>query len=137
MTPYPPVLREKRRYISFKVHAKMLFTENQVKHSLNNSILDLLGERGVASSGFNIVEYNEQMMSGIARSTNEQLDNVIFALTLIKDVQGKNAWCQILGVSGTIESCQKKFPWTEKILEKPTKQKLAKKPAEIMKYAKN
>lgn len=136
MKPYPPVLKEKRRYLAFKVHAKMRFTENQVKHSLNESLLTLLGEDGAAKSHFRIVEYDESTMSGIARSTHDMLDQVLFTLTLIKDVQGKNAWCEILGVSGTIEACKKKHPYSQEEPEKPAKERLRKKPSDIMKYSK-
>lgn len=135
MKPYPPTLREKRRYLSFKVHAKMGFTENQVKHSLLEAVSNLLGEKGVGMSDFKIVEYDENTMSGIIRTTNESTDDIIFAMSLIKDVQGKNAWCEIISSSGTIKAC-KKYAAPEKKEDK-IKEKLERNSAEIMKYSKN
>ena len=113
----------------------MTFTENQVKHSLIDSVLTLLGEEGAASSNFKIVEYDEASMSGIIRSTHKQLDALLFTLTLVKDVQGKTAWCQVLGVSGTIKACKEKHAYKPKKEAKPPKERLKKKPSEIIGYA--
>ena len=138
MKPFPPTLKEKVRYISFKMHAKMVFTENQVKHSIHFSVFSLLGELGVTDANFKIVEYNPETMSGIIRTTPKELDKVIAALTLIKDIQGKNAWCQVLGVSGTLKKCKEKYGYKPGFKEeKPVKIRLKKSAKDIMKYAKS
>lgn len=134
MKPYPPVLRENRRYLSFKLHAKMNFTENQVKHSLTEAVFDLIGEKGMGLSDFKVVEYDENTMSGVIRTTQPHANDVLLALSLIRDVQGKNAWCQIISSSGTIKSCKRFKPGEKK--EEKTMEKLEKEPSEIMKYSK-
>jgi RNase P/RNase MRP subunit POP5 len=135
--PFPPALQEKDRYVAFKLHAKTVFTENQVKHSLNNTVFALLGENGMAKARYKILEYYPDSMSGVARANSQTVNNVVFALTVLKDIQGKNAWCQVLGTSGTIKTCLKKFGKQMKAKEtkKFKKQKLSKTPKQIIKYS--
>jgi len=88
-------------------------------------------------SDFKVVEYEPETMSGIIRCTAELLDYVIVALTLIKDIQGKVAWFQTLGTSGTIKACREKYGYKPpKAQAKPRKERLSLKPSEIMKYSK-
>ena len=119
MKPFPPVLKERRRYISFQAMAKVVFTENQVLHSINETIFQVLGEEGYARANFKVVEYNPKNMSGICRTTHNMLESVVAALTLMKDIQGKNASLIIRGVSGTIKKTGKKYTPAEEQEKKP------------------
>ncbi len=102
MKPIPSAEKEKRRYIKFRLLAKSDFTENQVKHALNQSVFDFVGEKGFSEANFRIMKYNKEEMSGVARTTLKRLDDVLTTLTLLNDVQGKKAFVLTYGISGML-----------------------------------
>ncbi len=105
----PPSLRERRRYIAFKVVARPVFTPNQVIQGIKQSVLQFLGELGYADANFEIVDYNHKNGTGIARTTDKKKDEVLIALTLLNTIQGKKASIRILGISGTVKKAKEKF----------------------------
>ncbi len=106
---YPPVLRERRRYIAFEVMANSDFTENQVIQALKQSVLTFLGELGYADSDFDVVFYDHSSKQGIARSTDKNEYNVIAAISLIPSILGKTVGVKVFGVSGTVNKAKSKF----------------------------
>ena len=103
MKPFPPTLRERRRYIHFKVIGSQ--SKKEVEYALNNAILSLFGEDGYARSNFSIVEYDKGR--GICRCTHEWLDNILVALAFLKEIEKKPAKIEVLSVSGTLKTIRK------------------------------
>jgi ribonuclease P/MRP protein subunit POP5 len=109
MKPFPSVLKPKHRYVAFQMYAKQRFTEKQTLHSIWEIMFDLYGEEGIASTDFWVMDYDEKKMSGTVRCRVGDVDRVIVALTLIKDIQGKKACCWVTGLSGTVKKAREKF----------------------------
>ncbi|MCK4327586.1 MAG: ribonuclease P protein component 2 [Candidatus Diapherotrites archaeon] len=103
MKPFPPTLREKRRYIEFKVHGPT--TEKDVSQAISNSVLSLFGEDGYARANFSIIEYEKGV--GICRCTHEWLDNILIALAFVGQIKGEKARITVLSVSGTLKTIRK------------------------------
>lgn len=99
MKPYPPTLREKRRYIKFKVVGNK--GEKPVIDALNRAVLSLFGEDGYARANFSIIEYANG--KGICRCTHNWLDNVLVTLAFIREIDKKPAKIEVLEVSGTLK----------------------------------
>jgi len=99
MRPYPPTLRERRRYIRFKVHG--MAGEKEVAQAIQFSMLSLFGEDGYARSNFSIIRYERG--DGICRCTHDWLDNCLIALALVREIGGKPARIEATAVSGTIK----------------------------------
>ena len=103
MKPFPPTLREKRRYIEFRVIGPS--GEKDVSQALSNSILSLFGEDGYAKANFSIIEYSKG--KGICRCTHDWLDNILVALAFVAKINGENARIMVLSVSGTLKTIRK------------------------------
>ncbi|MFC2174617.1 Rpp14/Pop5 family protein [archaeon] len=103
MKPFPPTLREKRRYIEFKVYGPTV--EKDVSQAVSNSVLSLFGEDGYAKANFSIIEYSRG--KGICRCTHDWLDNVLVALAFVDRVGGEKARITVLSVSGTLKTIRK------------------------------
>ena len=103
MKPFPPTLREKRRYIKFKVHGQT--AEKDVSQALSNSVLSLFGEDGYAHSNFSIIEYEKGV--GICRSSHDWLDNILVALAFVTQIKGEKARISVLEVSGTLKKTRR------------------------------
>ncbi len=105
----PPTLKDNRRYIAFRLLAKQRFTQNQVFQAIKQTVLSYIGEKGYAHASFDIVDYNQEKMEGIARATDLTVDDIVFALTLLTDIQGRRAGIVVLGVSGTVRKAKQKY----------------------------
>ena len=118
MKPVPSVMRKRKRYIAAKVVTRMRFTEKQVKHSIWEIMLDVLGEKGVADSEFWIMEYNYKTQECILRCNHDHLNFVLGVLTLLNDVQGKRACLRVFGVSGTLDALKDKYfkSWKKEVV---------------------
>jgi len=101
--PFPPTLREKRRYIHFKVFGPS--GEKDVQDALSRSVLSLFGEDGYAKANFSIIEYSRG--KGICRCTHDWLDNILVALAFVREIKGEKARISVLGVSGTLKTLRK------------------------------
>ncbi len=106
---FPPVLRERRRYIAFELMSKARFTGNQIVQSIKQEVLEFLGEVGYADADFEIVFYDPDSKLGIARTTDKMEGRVVTAITLLPAILGKKAGIKVLGVSGTINKAKTKF----------------------------
>jgi len=100
MKPFPPTLREKRRYIHFTVRGSQ--AGEAVAQAINDSMLSLFGEDGYAKANFSIVDYSAGM--GVCRCTNDWLDNSLVALAFVSQIDAKPARIDVLGVSGTLKA---------------------------------
>ena len=101
MKPYPPTMRERRRYVSFKIHTKDPVTSREAGNSISSVVMGLLGESGYAEANFSIIELEEGR--GIARTAHTKLEEAVFAITLVTELGKAPGWVEVTGISGTLK----------------------------------
>lgn len=107
----PSTLRERKRYIAFQVIAESKVDINDVFNSLWHSLLNFLGEYGVAQAGVWISKsnYDDSKQIGIIRCDHVSVEHIRASLSLIERIGDTRAIVKVLGVSGTIKAARKKF----------------------------
>lgn len=107
----PSTLRERKRYIAFQVIAESKVDINDVFNSLWHSLLNFLGEYGVAQAGIWISKsnYDNPKQIGIIRCDHVSVEHIRASLSLIERIGDTRAIVKVLGVSGTIKAARKKF----------------------------
>ncbi|MBU7015305.1 MAG: ribonuclease P protein component 2 [Theionarchaea archaeon] len=93
-------LREKRRYILFELTSEESFKRGEIVTGIWNSCLEFLGECGASKTSLWVHEYENNQ--GIVSCNTRSVDEVIMCLSLIQDIDRKEARLRIKGVSGTI-----------------------------------
>ncbi|MCD6522320.1 MAG: hypothetical protein J7K68_01105 [Candidatus Diapherotrites archaeon] len=105
MKPFPPTLRERRRYILFRVspheHEKKV-----VLDSITKTMINLFGEVNLARAGFSILQYDEGKGEGIIKTNNRYVDDIIGCLSLLGRIGGEKARIDIISVSGTMKKAR-------------------------------
>jgi len=101
MKPFPPVLREKKRYIYLHIHSLASVNEKQVSQALSKAVLELLGVNSFSTANFSVIESSSK--KAIVKTTHKSVEKVIAALTLLSAIEGKPAWVEVLAVSGTLK----------------------------------
>ncbi|NYZ76391.1 ribonuclease P protein component 2 [Candidatus Micrarchaeota archaeon] len=99
-----PTMREKRRYIHFKLECNRRLSETEAKDELYNAILSFLGELGFSKANPRLVEFNDN--SGILMCCNPEVQRVKAALALVDKIKGENGCIRVLKVSGMIGKLQ-------------------------------
>jgi len=105
----PPTLRDKRRYVAFRVIGERSLKREEVKKAIGRAALETLGVVGTAKAAPWLVEFNEETQEGIIQVNREHVEDVRFAVTLIRNVGGSRVIFRTLGVSGTMKRLRKKF----------------------------
>lgn len=100
-----PSLREKKRYIAFKVISEEQIVYSDLEPAILNQLLDFYGEYGFSRLSFWIIKnlYNEQKQVGVIRCNNKSVSQVIACLGLISRLGDTRVIFKILKVSGTIK----------------------------------
>jgi ribonuclease P/MRP protein subunit POP5 len=105
MKGLPPALRKKNRYIAFEVISEEKLDKNSIFNVIRETIFSLFGETKFL--GLELKHFDGKM--GILKCYREALKDVKFGLNLVSDVENSRVMIRILGVSGTIKSCMRKF----------------------------
>ncbi|MEM5836327.1 MAG: Rpp14/Pop5 family protein [Candidatus Aenigmatarchaeota archaeon] len=99
-----PSLRERERYIKFKVISERPISYPDLESSIWNSFLDFYGELGVSGLSLWIIKnlWNEKEQIGVIKCNNKSVAKVIAALGLIPRLGDSRIVFKILKISGTI-----------------------------------
>lgn len=103
-----PTLREKKRYIFFRVHSKGPIPFYQLKQAVFDSLLDFLGERDLAKASARLIKNLYSSGRGVLQTNPKSVDAVKLALALIHQIGEERVLFQTLRVSGTIKSGKEK-----------------------------
>jgi len=99
-----PSLREKERYISFKVISEEPITYSDLESAIWSQLLEFHGELGVSQMSVRIIKnlYNSGEQSGVIKCNNKSVPKVIAGLGLITRLGESRVVIKVLKVSGTI-----------------------------------
>jgi ribonuclease P/MRP protein subunit POP5 len=99
-----PTLREKDRYIAFKVISEETIMYSDLESAIWDTMMDFFGEYGTSKTSMWIVKnlYDEQNQIGVVKCNNKSVQDVITGLGLISRLGDTRVTVKILSVSGTI-----------------------------------
>jgi len=97
-----PTMREKHRYILYKVEAAQPLFEEQVKRASYAAVLSFLGEYGASLASPKFISYDPKTQLAILRCNHTETQKVKAALALCASIEGKKAAFRLQKVSGTI-----------------------------------
>ncbi len=78
-----------------------------LSREIMSSMLSLFGECFAAGSMVRLEMFDGER--GILRCSRDDVDKVMIALTLLREVNGVSVVPLTLGISGTVKSCRKKY----------------------------
>ena len=100
-----PTLRERERYISFKVISEEPITYSDLEAGVWQTLLNFYGELGVSPTSVWLVKnlWDENGQTAIIRCNNKSVSKVIAGLGLITRLGESRVIVKIEKVSGTIK----------------------------------
>lgn len=101
-----PTLRERERYISFKIISEEPVVYSDLQQAIWSTLLEFYGELGVSQMSLRLVKnlYDERSQLGVIRCNNKSVPKVIAGLGLLSRLGESRIIFKILKVSGTIKS---------------------------------
>jgi len=103
MKPFPPTLREKRRYIVFELISEKSLGKKEVKEGIWKNILENIGIIGAAETGFLFIDFDEKTQKGILRCKNIDLNKIKASLCMLSEINLNKACVHIKAVTGSIK----------------------------------
>ena len=102
-----PSLREKKRYIAYKVVSDRGINEKVAKTAINSYILKFLGELGYAKAGIIPIDYRNG--KGIVKTSHNYINEVKTAMALIDNIDNNLATVKSICVSGSLSKAISKM----------------------------
>ena len=109
MKPVLSSLREKKRYVLFRVLSQEQLSFKGIGKSIKDHFLSLMGEYGYAKSGLMFLpeHWNKSKHTGIVKINHTSVPQLKMALSLIKTIEGEKVIVSSLGVSGILAKTQR------------------------------
>lgn len=109
MKRLPPSIRQKKRYMKFRIHSEEEFELGKVVDAFWDSILDYSGAEGASRIDPWIIGnlFDEDKQEGVFKVRSSEEDTVRAALTLLESVDGEEAFVEITRVSGSLEKLKR------------------------------
>lgn len=104
----PPALRQKERYLRFKVHSEEAVELGELVDTIWKSSLNYLGTKEVSEADFWVIgnKFNKKTQTGIVKVNRDKKDEFRAALCLIDRIGDKKGFIQIEKVSGSIKKLE-------------------------------
>jgi ribonuclease P/MRP protein subunit POP5 len=102
-----PVLREKKRYIAFKIISENTINRRELTEELFDSMYSLFGDKGTSEIYPALMSYDG--VSGVLRCHKDRTLDTRAALACINRISGGCVSIQVLGISGTVKGAMEKF----------------------------
>jgi RNase P/RNase MRP subunit POP5 len=105
-----PSMREKKRYVVFRVISEQPVDYAAARDALWNSMTHWIGEAGLGRAGIRIVRnlWRGGDQSGFVQASPKYVDAVKVAMSLIHQIGDQRVIFQSLRVSGTIKAGKEK-----------------------------
>jgi len=100
-----PTLREKERYISFKIISEEPIIYSDLESAIWTQLLEFYGELGLSQMSLRIVKnlWDENAQIGVIKCNNKSVTKVIAGLGLVTRLGEARIIIKILKISGTIK----------------------------------
>jgi ribonuclease P/MRP protein subunit POP5 len=125
-----PTLREKKRYVFFRVHSDGIPDYNEIRDAINNSLFEWLGDRHFSGAKIRVIRnlWDRNSRTGVIRCSHKSVDDIKVGMSLIHQIGDSKVIFQTLRISGTIKSGMDKIG-----MRKPANIVPRKSPVEIKK----
>lgn len=100
-------LREKKRYVVFRVHSRGEVPYQSLKHAILETLLEFLGENEFGRARIRLVKNLWNGKEGFLQTTPKFVDSVKMGMALIHQIGEERVAFQTLKVTGTILSGKK------------------------------
>lgn len=109
MKPILPSLREKKRYVMFKVISNKRIGFNEVKKAIKAQSQALMGELMLSGAGLGFVDnkWDQKEQIGIIRVNHRFVDHLRASLCLTKNMGRKKVIIRSLGTSGILKKTKR------------------------------
>jgi len=106
-----PTLREKKRYVVFKVYSSDTIEYDEFRNAAINVMLKWMGEKGFGEANIKFIKnlWNEKEMVGFVKCSTRYVHDVKFAFGLLRQVGDAKVLVRTVLVSGTISSAKRKL----------------------------
>lgn len=101
-------MKLKKRYIVFKAKSEAKISEEDVKTGFYSFFLKFFGEYGYSKLAYKLLQFNEKQGLGLIRCERSSLYEILGALALIENLNGKKVRTISLASSGTIKTLREK-----------------------------
>ncbi|MCD6216190.1 MAG: ribonuclease P protein component 2 [Candidatus Aenigmarchaeota archaeon] len=107
----PPSLRQKKRYIIFKVLSEKPVEYMELVQSIWRSLLNFLGELKTSELNIWIIKnlFDQKTQRGLIRCSHKEVEYIRSALALVEEAGETRVLIKVEGVTGTIKSAKKKY----------------------------
>lgn len=98
-------MRRRRRYLAIRVRSPGSVDGQQAFDALKDAVRSLFGGVGLLLSDLKLVRADGQTV--VVRCSLEQVWNVVFAATLVREVNGQRVALDVVRVSGTLRKIKR------------------------------
>lgn len=106
LKPLSPSLREKKRYLVFKVISKREIDANSLSNSIKQGYKELFGEFGLAEANIKLIRDMYTKQKGIIRLNNKYENNLKATLATIKNINGIKVVLASMYLSGILKKAE-------------------------------
>jgi len=110
-------MKEKRRYILYRIESAKKLGENEAKTLLNDAIMHLYGENGISKANAHVKFFNENEQLMLVLCSLGMQEEVIAALALKLEFQNEKIALRLQKIYGTVKNAEKFFPDARKKLK--------------------
>ncbi len=108
LKPILPSLREKKRYIAFRVESDDAVTLKEARTAIEQSLQNFIGSYGIAQAGPQFLkDWKEQ--TGILRVNTKYVKHAQASFALIKTINNQKAVVSSMAVSGAISKIRSSY----------------------------
>ena len=107
----PPSLRQPKRYVVFELIGEGPVEYGSVVNAVWTKLFELYGEFGTSDMDMWIIEnlFSMEKQKGVIKCSHKEVEKMRTALTLINIISEIKVIVNVLGVTGTIKSAEKKY----------------------------
>lgn len=109
MKPLLPTLKEKKRYVLFKIISEGEISKQECSEAINSACLRVLGELTAAKAGIVFLDENYSNNQGIIRINTKYIDHLKLTLASIQQIGKHKAIVTVTSVSGLVNVVKEKL----------------------------
>lgn len=105
MKNLPPSIREKKRYLKFKIHCEEEVGFGELVDGVWEASLNYLGSKRTGEANHWVIknQFDKENQKGVIKIRKSAVDDFRAALTLIDEIGDKKGFIEIQKVSGSIK----------------------------------
>jgi ribonuclease P/MRP protein subunit POP5 len=106
-----PSMKEKKRYLTFRILSEGPVSYADMKGAVLNSVLNWMGEKGLSESGLRMIKnlWDGRKKEGWLACSPGAVDDIKVSMALIHQIGDAKVIFHVLRVSGTIKSGKEKL----------------------------